>query len=153
MESKRAPLLGLPPFAPPTLPPNAGGGGGPGAGGGGGGGGITAWSQSEILIYKTLVVIWLCLGDGGHVLCLKTRASAQRVMNTPGRHHFLIIKYFKVNDNDIRQDIVYNVSLWVTMIYMYHPKYNFPGVNILQDMKQICWAIKYRSLTNTYLRN
>ena len=40
----------------------------------------------------------------------RTRASAQRVMNTPGRHHFLIIKYFKVNDNDIRQDIVYNVS-------------------------------------------
>ena len=30
---------------------------------------------------------------------------------TPGLHHLLIIKYFKVNDNDIRQDIVYNVSL------------------------------------------
>ena len=30
-----------------------------------------------------------------------TRASAQRVTNTPGRHHFLIIKYFKVNDNNI----------------------------------------------------
>ena len=29
----------------------------------------------------------------------------------PGWRHFLIIKYFKVNDNDIRQDIVYNVSL------------------------------------------
>ena len=25
-------------------------------------------------------------------------------------HHFLIIKYFKVNDNDIRQAIVYNVT-------------------------------------------
>ena len=31
-----------------------------------------------------------------------TRASAQRVMNTPSQHHFLIIKYFIVNDNDIR---------------------------------------------------
>ena len=41
----------------------------------------------------------------------KTRASAQRVTNTPGLRHFLIIKYFKVNDNDIKQDIVYNVSL------------------------------------------
>ena len=40
-----------------------------------------------------------------------TRASAERVTNTPGRRHFLIIKYFKVNDNDIRQDIVYNISL------------------------------------------
>ena len=69
----------------------------------------------------------------------------------PGRCHFLIIKYFKVNDNDIRQDIVYNVSLWVTLIC--HPKYNFPGVNSLQDMKQMCWAIKYRSLTYTYWRN
>ena len=45
----------------------------------------------------------------------ETRASAQRVTNTttttthpphPRRCHFLIIKYFKVNDNDIRQDIV-----------------------------------------------
>ena len=81
----------------------------------------------------------------------RTRASAQRVTNTPGRRHFLIIKYFKVNDNDIRQDIVYNVCLWVTMIY--NPKYNFPGVISLQDMKQICWAIKYRSLTYIYLRN
>ena len=45
-------------------------------------------------------------------ICSKlTRASAQRVTNTLGQHHFLIIKYFKVNDNDIRQDIVYNVSL------------------------------------------
>ena len=71
--------------------------------------------------------------------------------NTPGRRHFLIIKYFKVNDNDIRQDIVYSVSLGVTLTY--NPKYNFPGVNSLQDMKQICWAIKYRSLTYIYLRN
>ena len=30
-------------------------------------------------------------------------------MNTPGRHHFLIIKYLKVND--IRQDIIYNLSV------------------------------------------
>ena len=73
---------------------------------------------------------------------LETRASAQRVTKTPGRCHFLIIKYFKVND--IRQDIVYNVSLSVTLIY--HPKYIFPGLNSLQDMNQICWAIKYRSL-------
>ena len=79
-----------------------------------------------------------------------TRASAQRVTNTPSWCHFLIIKYFKANDNDIRQDIVNNVSLWVTLIY--HPKYNFPGVNSLQEFKQICWAIKYRSLTYTYLR-
>ena len=53
-------------------------------------------------------------GLGGHHLNtegVNTRASAQRVTNTPGRRHFLIIKYFKVNDNDIRQDIVYNVSL------------------------------------------
>ena len=66
----------------------------------------------------------------------ETRASAQRVMNTPHRHHFLIIKYFKVNDNDIRQNIAYNISLLVTLIY--HPKYNLFGVNSLQDMKQIC---------------
>ena len=79
----------------------------------------------------------------------ETRASAQRVKNTPGRRHFLIIKYFKVNDNVIRQDIVYNVSLWVTLIY--HPKYNFPGVNSLQDMKQICWAIKYKALTYIHI--
>ena len=46
---------------------------------------------------------------------LETRASAQRVPNTPGQRHFLIIKYFKVNDNDIRQDT--------------DPKYNFPEVN------------------------
>ena len=80
-----------------------------------------------------------------------TRASAQRVTNTPGQRHFFIIEYFKVNDNDIRQDIVHNVSFWVTLIY--HPKYNFPGVNSLQDMKQIWWALKYRSLTYIYLRN
>ena len=80
-----------------------------------------------------------------------TRESAQMVMNTPGRRYFLIIKYFKVNDNDNRQAIVYNVSRWVTLIY--HPKDNFPGVNSLQDMKQIYWAIKYSSLTYTYLRN
>ena len=41
----------------------------------------------------------------------RTRASAQRVTNSPGQRLSLIIKYFKVNDNDIRQDIVYNVSL------------------------------------------
>ena len=40
----------------------------------------------------------------------KTRASAQRVTNTPGRRHFLIMNYFKVNDNDIRQDTAYNVK-------------------------------------------
>ena len=40
-----------------------------------------------------------------------TRASAQKVMNTPSQHHFFVIKYFKVNDNDIRQNIVINVSL------------------------------------------
>ena len=74
------------------------------------------------------------------ILTYKTRASAQRVTNIPSRRHFLIIKYFKVNDNDIRQDIVYNVSLWVTLIH--HPKYTFPAVNS-QDMMQICWAIKY----------
>ena len=32
----------------------------------------------------------------------KIRASAQRITNTPGQRHFLIIKYFKVNENDIR---------------------------------------------------
>ena len=31
-------------------------------------------------------------------------------MNTPGRHYFFIIKYFQVNDNDIKQAIVYNVT-------------------------------------------
>ena len=82
----------------------------------------------------------------------KKKNSAKRVTNTPGRqHYFLIIKHFKVNDNDIRQDIVYNVSFWVTLIY--HPKYNFPRVNSLQDMKQICWAIKYKSVTYIYLRS
>ena len=40
----------------------------------------------------------------------KKKTSAQRVTNTPGRRHFLIIKYFKVNDNDIRQAVVYNVT-------------------------------------------
>ena len=30
---------------------------------------------------------------------------------------------------------------------------NFPGVTSLQDMKQIGWPIKYRSLTYIYLRN
>ena len=79
---------------------------------------------------------------------LRTKASAQRVMNTPGWHHLLIIKYFKVNDNDIRQNVVYNVSLRVTLIY--HPKYNFSGVNSLQD--KLCWTTKYRSLTYIYLR-
>ena len=39
-----------------------------------------------------------------------TNASAQRVTNTPGRRHFLIIKYFKVNDNDTRQAIVTDLS-------------------------------------------
>ena len=62
------------------------------------------------------------------------RGSRIRLPTRPAP--FLIIKYFKVNDNNIRQDIVYNVSLWVTLIY--HPKYNFPGVISLQDMKQIC---------------
>ena len=57
-----------------------------------------------------ITAIFLCTSVWD--LCnIKTRASVQRVMNTPDRHHFLIIKYFKVNDNDIRQDIVYNVSL------------------------------------------
>ena len=46
-----------------------------------------------------------------NIKIFKTRANAQRVTNTPGRRHFLIIKYFKVNNNDIRQNIVYNVSL------------------------------------------
>ena len=41
--------------------------------------------------------------------------------------------------------IVYKVSLRVTLIY--HPKYNFSGVNSLQDMKLSPWTIKYRSLT------
>ena len=43
------------------------------------------------------------------------------------------------------------MSVSVTLIY--HPKYNFTGVNSLQDMKEIRWALKYRSLTYTYLRN
>ena len=43
------------------------------------------------------------------------------------------------------------MSVSVTLIY--HPKYNFTGVNSLQDMKQIRSALKYRSLTYTYLRN
>ena len=30
-----------------------------------------------------------------------TTASAQMVTNTPSQRHFLIMKYFKVNDNDI----------------------------------------------------
>ena len=64
---------------------------------------------------------------------------------------FLNYKTFNVNDSDIRQDIVYNVSLWVTLIY--HPKYIFPGVNSLQDMKKTCRAIKYRLLTYTFFRN
>ena len=38
-------------------------------------------------------------------------SKLEQVPNTPGQRHFLIIKYLKVNDNDIRQDIVYNVSL------------------------------------------
>ena len=41
----------------------------------------------------------------------KTRASAQRFTNTPSWRNFLIIKYFKVNNNDIRQDIVYTMSV------------------------------------------
>ena len=112
------------------------------------------WSSFEL----DLEIIKTNILSNIHDDCLKnvtarvlTRASVQSVTNTPSWRHFLIIKYFKVNDNDIRQDTVYNVSLWVTLIY--HPKYNFPGVNSLQDMKQICWAIKYRSLTYTYLRN
>ena len=119
---------------------------------------ITLWLTKEAL--KRLIRLQKWAGWSGslqrahvqrylfsHFHTLATRASAQRVTNTPGRCHFLIIKYFKVNDNDIRQNIVYKVSLWVTLIY--HPKYNFPGVNSLQDMKQICWAIKYR--TNIHL--
>ena len=58
---------------------------------------ITNKSQMKILS------IWAKL--------FKTRASAQMVTDNPGRRHFLIIKYFKVNDNDIRQDTVDNVSL------------------------------------------
>ena len=53
---------------------------------------------------------YLCLYQT-YSATISTRASAQRVTNTPGQCHSLIIKYFKVNDNDIRQDIVYNVSL------------------------------------------
>ena len=34
-----------------------------------------------------------------HQLCWGTRAKAQSVTNTPGRRHFLIIKYFKANDS------------------------------------------------------
>ena len=41
-------------------------------------------------------------------------------------------------------------SVWVTLIY--HPKYNFSGVNSLQDMLQNRWTTKYRSLTYMYLR-
>ena len=56
-------------------------------------------------------------------------------------------------DHEIRvtdQHIVYEVSLCVTLIC--HPKYNFSGVNSLQDMKQTRWIIKYRPLTYIYLR-
>ena len=106
--------------------------------------------------------IWGALGV--HVIrfsnfAAQTRASAQKATNTPSLHHFLFIKYFKVNNNDIWQNqwtmkyrslthiyFTMSVSAWVTLIY--HPKYNFSGVNSLQDMKQICWIIKYRSLTS-----
>ena len=52
---------------------------------------------------------------------------------------------------DIRQDTVYNVCLWMTLIY--NPQYNFSGINSPQDMKQICWAKKYRSQMYIYWRN
>ena len=46
-------------------------------------------------------------------------------------------------------NIFYKVDLWVTLIH--YPKYNISPSNSLQDIKQNCCTIKYRSLTYIYL--
>ena len=71
-------------------------------------------------------------------VAVKTRASAQRVTITPGQRHFLIIKYFKVNNNDIRQCQSLSDTDLSSQVQLSWSKY-------LQYMKQLCWAIKYRS--------
>ena len=67
--------------------------------------------------------------EAGWRSCVTIKKKQKKKKSKCPEGRFLIMKYFKVNDNDIRQDIVHNVSLWVTLIY--HPKYNFPGVNSL----------------------
>ena len=96
-----------------------------------------------------------------HMFLLRTRASAWRGPNTPGRHHFLMYKnnlslwqWYKAKsiDHEIYvtyPHIFYKADLWVTLIH--YSKYNISPSNSLQDMKQNCCTIKYRSLTHIYL--
>ena len=67
----------------------------------------------DIYFYiRVCYIIVSNLTDGTNdVTSFKDKTRAQRVTNTPGQCHFLIKKYLKVNDKDIRQYIVYNASL------------------------------------------
>ena len=89
-------------------------------------------------------------------ICQQDTATPAQGPSSTGNKHFA--KQMKLKKGyDFHNEIwatdsqtVYNISLWVTLIY--HPKYNFSGVNSLQDMKQNHWTIKYRSLTYIYLK-
>ena len=81
----------------------------------------------------------------------RTRVSACRGTNTPGRCHFLMYKnnlsWGKINGP-------WNIGHWPTYIWVtliHYPKYNVSTSDSLQDMKQNCWTIKYWSLTYIYL--
>ena len=86
-------------------------------------------AESAYRMVTVIIILWLSLELSlqGHssncplhmfwchskITLSLTRASALRVTNIPRRHHFLIIKYFKVNDNDtcIRQNSLQCQSL------------------------------------------
>ena len=70
-----------------------------------------SWSSCIGFFFLNKFLVYLIfLQSIGLDSSMQTRASAQRVTNTSSWIHFLIIKYFKVNDSDIRQAIVYNVT-------------------------------------------
>ena len=91
----------------------------------------------------------------------RTRARARRGPNTPGRRHCLTYKndwslwqWYKAKSMDQEiyvtdPHIFYKVDLCVTLIH--YPKYNISPLKRLQDMKDNCCTVKYRSRTNIYL--
>ena len=114
------------------------------------------------LYYRSNTALWVCLCLLAHGLGVIywTRASAWRGTNTPGWCHHLISqnnlslqhwpsRYMaKSLDYDLHINAFYEVKHCDTLGH--YTKYDIHPSNSLEDIKQIHWTTKYRSLTYIY---
>ena len=114
------------------------------------------------LFYRSNTALWVCLCLLAHGLevIYWTRASARRGTNTPGWCYHLISennlnlqhwpsRYMaKSLDYDLHINALYEVNHCDTLGH--YTKYDIHPSNSLEDIKQIHWTTKYRSLTYIY---